>query len=46
MKCNQPIGFETLVAYWLAELPQAQEAPLEEHLFACAHCSRRVSRRG
>jgi hypothetical protein len=40
--CNDPIGFEALVAYWLGELPEAQEAPLEEHLFGCAHCTRRL----
>lgn len=36
---THPIDFETLVAYWLGELPEAREAGLEEHLFACAHCS-------
>jgi hypothetical protein len=42
MTCNEPVGFEVLAAYWLGELPQAQEATLEEHLFGCAHCSRRL----
>ena len=40
--CKDPIGFEALVAYWLGELPEEREAPLEEHLFACAHCTRRL----
>ena len=35
------ISLETLIAYWLGELPAAEEAPLEEHLFACASCSAR-----
>lgn len=35
-------GPETLVAYWLGELPQAEAQALEEHLFACAHCTRRL----
>jgi anti-sigma factor RsiW len=38
--CNDPISLETLVAYWLGEVPELAEAALEEHLFACAHCSR------
>ena len=36
------ITLETLIAYWLGELPAAEEAPLEEHLFACAGCSARL----
>lgn len=41
-RCGAPIEFEKLVAYWLGELPEAAEAPLEEHLFGCAHCTRRM----
>jgi hypothetical protein len=40
--CRDPIAFETLAAYWLGEVPENPEATLEEHLFACAHCSRRL----
>jgi len=40
--CKDPIDFERLVAYWLGELPAADEAPLEEHVFGCAHCARRL----
>jgi anti-sigma factor RsiW len=36
------ISLETLIAYWLGELPPAEEQPLEEHLFACAGCSARL----
>ncbi|HEX6317378.1 MAG TPA: zf-HC2 domain-containing protein [Burkholderiales bacterium] len=36
------ISLEKLIAYWLGELPAAEEAPLEEHLFACAECSARL----
>ncbi|MGH9780113.1 MAG: hypothetical protein ACRD5I_17070 [Candidatus Acidiferrales bacterium] len=42
MTCQNPIGFETLVAYWLGEAPSMLEATLEEHLVACAHCSKRL----
>jgi hypothetical protein len=42
MTCKNPIGFETLVAYWLGEVPETREATLEEHVFACAHCSKRL----
>ena len=41
-RCAEPIEFEALVAYWVGELPTAAEAPIEEHLFGCAHCTRRV----
>ena len=40
--CKEPIDLESLSAYWLGELPAADEEKLEEHLFACAHCSRRL----
>jgi hypothetical protein len=42
MTCSSPIDFETLVAYWLDEVPEKREAMLEEHLFGCAHCTRRL----
>lgn len=41
MTCKNPVGFDTLLAWWLAELPGAEEAAVEEHLFSCAHCTRR-----
>jgi hypothetical protein len=40
--CNDPIDLGLLAAYWLGELPAADEAPLEEHFFGCAHCARRL----
>jgi hypothetical protein len=43
-RCAQPIEFETLVAYWLGELPAAAEAATEEHYFGCAYCARRLER--
>lgn len=42
MSCRNPIGFETLSSYWLGELQGQGEEALEEHLFACAHCTRRL----
>jgi hypothetical protein len=42
MTCKNPIDFETLVAYWLGEVPEQREATLEEHLFGCAHCTKRL----
>jgi len=42
MTCEDPIGFETLVAYWLGEVPEKREAMLEEHLFSCAYCTERL----
>ena len=40
--CAQPIELERLVAYWLGELDEQAEAPLEEHVFGCAFCARRL----
>jgi hypothetical protein len=40
--CAKPVEIEPLVAYWLGELPAADDAPIEEHLFGCAHCTRRL----
>lgn len=34
--------FKTLTAYWLGELAASAEAQVEEHLFGCAHCTRRL----
>lgn len=39
MTCTNPIDFETLVAYWLGEVPDEREALLEQHLFGCAYCT-------
>lgn len=41
-RCAQPIAYETLVAYWLGELPPAGEEEVEVHYFACAACARRL----
>jgi hypothetical protein len=41
-RCAAPIEFEALIAYWLGELRETAEASIEEHLFACAHCTRRL----
>ena len=41
-RCAAPIEFEKLVAWWLGELPEADAGTLEEHLFGCAHCTRRM----
>jgi len=41
-RCARQIGLEALVAYWLFELSELAEAPIEEHLFGCASCTRRL----
>jgi hypothetical protein len=41
-RCADPIELVSLVAYWLGELPTAVEAPIEEHFFGCAYCTRRL----
>jgi anti-sigma factor RsiW len=40
--CTAPVDFAALVAYWVGELAAAAEAPIEEHLFGCASCTRRL----
>lgn len=40
--CQTPLTWETLIAYWLAELDPADEARIEEHYLSCAACSRRL----
>ncbi len=41
VSCPRPLAFETLIAWWLGELPQAEAGALEGHLFSCAHCASR-----
>lgn len=38
---NNHTSWETLLAWWLGELAEAEAAPVEAHLFGCAHCTRR-----
>lgn len=40
--CNAQISLDVLVEYWLGELKNDQEQRIQEHLLACAHCSRRL----
>ena len=37
--CREPLSLTTLLAYWLGELDDDAERHVEEHFFACAHCS-------
>jgi len=41
--CTSPRSPGDLSDYWLGELPADAEAPLEEHLFGCDACSRRLA---
>ncbi len=41
-RCTMPIEVEALVVYWLGELTAGVEAPIEEHLFGCEYCTRRL----
>jgi hypothetical protein len=42
-RCREPLGFETLVAYWLGELATDAEAAVEAHWFGCAHCTAQLA---
>jgi hypothetical protein len=43
-RCAQPLDHETLIAYWLGELPAPAEEAVEAHYFACTACARRLER--
>ena len=38
VECSTPIEPAVLLDYWLALLPAAGEAAVEEHLFGCDRC--------
>jgi hypothetical protein len=38
-QCPTPVAWETLVAYWAADLAADEQDALEAHLMACASCS-------
>lgn len=40
--CAQPIEAAVLMDYWLAALPPADEAAVEEHLMSCDRCGDRL----
>jgi anti-sigma factor RsiW len=42
--CNSPLAFETLVAYWAADLDQREQDAVEEHLIGCGTCSAESAR--
>jgi anti-sigma factor RsiW len=42
MNCENPIDIAALAEYWAGALPAAEEATIEEHLFACDECSARM----
>lgn len=37
-RCASPIDSDLLVDYWLGELAEGDEFPVEEHLFGCDEC--------
>ena len=44
MTGEHPVSPELLVAYWAGDLPEQEEAALEEHLFVCEPCTRESAR--
>ena len=42
-RCPAPIGFEEVVDYWAGDLTPADEARIEEHVFACDGCARELA---
>lgn len=43
MSCGRPIDSAVLADYWIAALPSAEEAAVEEHVFSCDECAARLS---
>jgi anti-sigma factor RsiW len=41
--CAAALGDDALIAYWLGELGQAEEARIDEHVLGCANCSERLA---
>ncbi|MDB4995132.1 MAG: hypothetical protein JWM74_2564 [Myxococcaceae bacterium] len=46
MSCDRPLPATTVVDYFSAALSEAEEAEVEEHLFACDTCASRLARVG
>ncbi|MFT3926645.1 MAG: zf-HC2 domain-containing protein [Myxococcales bacterium] len=42
--CSTPLAWETLVAYWSADLSEAETERVDEHLMACVRCSEHSAR--
>jgi hypothetical protein len=43
LDCGTPLSMATLVDYWADDTPTADAEGVEEHVFACATCSRRLA---
>ena len=37
--CASPLSFETLVAYWAGDLPQAETDAVDMHVIGCSPCA-------
>jgi anti-sigma factor RsiW len=42
--CSSPIAFDTLVAYWAADLGEREQDAVEAHLMGCSTCSAESAR--
>jgi hypothetical protein len=42
--CAAPLPFETLVAYWAGDMPQAESDAVDAHLIGCATCATAAER--
>jgi len=43
-RCQSPIAFETLVAYWAGDLGSIESDAVEEHVMGCASCTQASAR--
>jgi hypothetical protein len=42
-RCPSPLAYADVVDYWAGDLPAADEARIEEHVFACDDCARELA---
>lgn len=42
-RCNAPVGFDDIADYWAGDLPRAAADAIEDHVFTCAECARRLA---
>jgi hypothetical protein len=42
--CDEPLSWETMVAYWLGDLPEQDEWKAEEHYLGCQQCADQLFR--
>jgi hypothetical protein len=42
-RCTTPVDFADIADYWAGDLPRAAADAIEDHVFTCAECARRLA---